>query len=422
MILKQYYLNCLAQASYLIADETTKRALIVDPRRDIAVYLADAERLGLQITHAILTHFHADFVAGHVELRDRVGARIALGARAEADFDFVALAQGDTLELGPEVRVAVLETPGHTPEGISLVVYDKAQTADRPHAVLTGDTLFIGDVGRPDLMASVGVTAEELAAALYDSLHQKLLPLPDTTLLYPGHGAGSLCGRALGSETVSTLGDQRRYNYALQPMSQDAFVSLITADQPAAPGYFARDADLNRRERPTLDDTLPGSLTPLPLERVLELGHDGVQLLDVREAGNFAAAHLRGSINVGLDGQFASWAGTVLDLDQPLVVIADPGDAEEAAIRLGRIGFDRIVGYLDDGMSALAGRNEGSTPVPLPEMLRRMDELPRDREIVIYCAGGYRSAIAASLLQHEGFSQVGDLAGGFGAWAATAKS
>ena len=260
MLLKQYYLGCLAHASYLIADEQTGTAVVVDPQRDIEQYLDDAQRQGLHIRYVFLTHFHADFLAGHLELRDRVGATICLGAR-EADYAFRPFNDGETLELG-QVRLQILETPGHTPEAISVLVYDLDQDAQHPHAVLTGDTLFIGDVGRPDLMASSGITADALAGMLYDSLHQKLLPLPDATLVYPAHGAGSMCGRNLSTDTVSPLGVQKRYNYALQPMSKADFIRLVTADQPETPAYFAYDALLNRRERPTLDQALARELQP----------------------------------------------------------------------------------------------------------------------------------------------------------------
>src|SRR5580704_7855449 len=229
MFLKQYYLGCLAHASYLIADEASGTAIVVDPQRDIQQYLVDAERLGVKIRHVFLTHFHADFIAGHLELRDRCGADVRLGARAQAEYEFVAMKDGDALEL-PGVRLEVLETPGHTIESISILVFDLAKDKDRPCAVLTGDTLFVGDVGRPDLRASLGWTAEELGGHLYDSLHDKLLALPDETLVYPAHGAGSLCGKQLSSDTVSTLGQQRRFNYALQPMSKDHFIRLVTVD------------------------------------------------------------------------------------------------------------------------------------------------------------------------------------------------
>src|ERR1700691_1343356 len=252
MILKQYYLGCLAHASYLVGDEASSTAIVVDPQRDIQQYLADAEKLGLQIRHVFLTHFHADFVAGHLELRDRCGATIHLGSHAQAEYAFVAMRNGDTLDF-PGLRLQVLETPGHTIESISILVFDLEKDAAKPCAVLTGDTLFIGDVGRPDLRASLGWTARDLGGRLYDSLHNRLMPLADETLVYPAHGAGSLCGKQLSSDTVSSLGDQRRLNYALQPMSREQFIRLVTADQPDAPPYFTYDAILNTREHPTLD-------------------------------------------------------------------------------------------------------------------------------------------------------------------------
>src|SRR5271156_4567721 len=331
MILKQYYLGCLAHASYLIGDEASSTAIVVDPQRDIQNYLADAEKFNLRIRHVFLTHFHADFVAGHLELRDRCGATIHLGSRAQAEYAFVAMQDGDTLEF-PGLRLQILETPGHTIESISILVFDLQKSADKPYAVLTGDTLFIGDVGRPDLRASLGWTAQELGGHLYDSLHNKLLPLPDETLVYPAHGAGSLCGKNLSSDTVSSLGDQRRFNYALQSMSKEEFVRIVTADQPDAPAYFTYDAILNTRERTTLDKNLEQVLQPVELEEVLQMGDAGAQVLDVRDPGEYAKGHLAGSINIGLGGQYATWAGTVLDRTRPILIVAEPGREEEAAL------------------------------------------------------------------------------------------
>lgn len=454
MILKQFYLNCLAHASYLIGDEQSRTAVVVDPQRDIDQYLALAEEHQLQIAHVILTHLHADFLAGHLELRDRVGARIYLGARATAEYAFTPLADGSTIELG-RVQLRALETPGHTPESISLLVFDQDVSATEPAAVLTGDTLFIGDVGRPDLRVALGWSAADLGGMLYDSLHQKLMTLPDATLVYPAHGAGSLCGKALSKETVSTIGVQRQNNYALQPMSKSAFVSLVTADQPEAPAYFTYDAVLNSMERATLDATLEREVQPIPLYGVLALRDVGAQILDTREPGDFAAAHLKGSLNVGLNGQFATWAGTVLDREHPIVLVSDPGKEREAATRLGRIGFDHVAGYLQGGLGSLDSQAElqssterlspqvaaeraqtgapllidvrgpgeraqrhisGSLSVPLTQLQRRLDELPRDRPLIVYCAGGYRSSVAASVLQRAGFTQVSEIAGGVAAW------
>ena len=458
MILKQYYLGCLAHASYLLADAQTGTAVVVDPQRDIEQYVDDAQQQGLQIRYVFLTHFHADFLAGHLELRDRVGATICLGARAEADYAFKPFKDGDTLEFG-QVRLQILETPGHTPEAISILVYDLQQDAQHPYAVLTGDTLFIGDVGRPDLMASIGITADELAGMLYDSLHQKLLQLPDETLVYPAHGAGSMCGKNLSTDTVSPLGVQKRYNYALQPMSKDAFIRLITADQPEVPAYFSYDAVLNRRERPTLDQTLERELHPLSLDEVLRLSNTGAQVLDVRDPADFEGAHLVGSINIGLGGSYATWAGTMLERDKPIVLLAEPGREQEAAIRLGRIGFDSVAGYLDGGMQALATRPDlvrrteritaatlaeqlatsvppvvldvrtprewqgkhiaGSLNIPLHQLLGRLQEVPRHQPLVLHCQSGYRSAIAASVLERHGITTGADLVGGFAAWEAS---
>jgi glyoxylase-like metal-dependent hydrolase (beta-lactamase superfamily II)/rhodanese-related sulfurtransferase len=456
MLLKQFYLDCLAQASYLIGDERTGTAAVVDPRRDIQLYLDEANHHGLQIRHVFLTHFHADFVAGHLELRDRTGATIYLGASAKAEYPFTPLRDGAIVEFG-RVRLQVLETPGHTAESISILVYDLDRDTTRPHAVLTGDTLFVGDVGRPDLRASLGWSATELGDLLYHSLWKKLLPLPDETLVYPGHGAGSLCGKSLGATNFSTIGQERRSNYALQPMSREDFVGIVTADQPDAPAYFTYDAVLNSKEHQTLESSLQRVMTPLSLEQVLDLQKSGAVVLDVRDPADFARGHLTGSINIGLGGQYATWAGTVLDRERQLVIIAPPGREEESATRLGRIGFDQAAGYLRSGMQALedrpdllaatdrisadeladelastnpplvldvrrpkewaGGHIEGGMNLPLNHLLERVGELPRDRRIVVHCATAYRSSIAASLLAREGFDRLGELTGGFAAWA-----
>jgi len=459
MILKQFYLNCLAHASYLIGDEQTHTAAVVDPQRDIDQYLAFAAEHGLKIEDVFLTHLHADFIAGHLELRDRVGAKIYLGAAAKAEYPFVPLHDGDTVEFG-RVRLKALETPGHTPESISLLVYNLDRSATEAEAVLTGDTLFIGDVGRPDLRVALGWSANDLGGLLYDSLRDKLMALPDSAAVYPAHGAGSLCGKALSKETVSTIGEQRRSNYALQPMSKAQFIDLVTADQPEAPSYFTYDAVLNSRERPTLEQTLE-RVNALTLDQLLALQSVGAQVLDTRDPAEFAAAHLTGSINVGLVGQYATWAGSVLTHEQPIVIIADPGREQEAAMRLGRIGFDQVVGYLKDGLHSVRSRPDlmmsterlsaqvaadrvadaapdrapvmvdvrgpgereqkriaGSIGIPLMQLGKRLAELPADRPLLVYCAGGYRSSIAASLLQRHGFKQVSEIAGGIAAWAA----
>ncbi len=329
----------------------------MDPQRDIDRYLEFATEHKLNIKHVILTHLHADFIAGHLELRDRVGATIYLGAKAKAEYRFTPLGEGSVIEFG-RVRLKALETPGHTPESISILVYDLDRSDSEPHAVLTGDTLFVGDVGRPDLRAALGWSASDLGALLFDSLHDKLLSLPDASLVFPAHGAGSLCGKAISKETVSTIGEQRRVNYALQPMTKKAFIEMVTADQPDAPPYFVYDAVLNSKERPTLTEALERELKPLELDAVLTLQAEGAQILDTREPEEFGAAHLAGSINIGLGGQYATWAGTVLDHAHPIVIIAAPGRESESAIRLGRIGFDHIAGYLRNGLQSLEAKPE----------------------------------------------------------------
>lgn len=460
MILNQYYLGCLAHASYFIGDESSGVAAVVDPQRDIGQYIEEAEARNMTIGHVFLTHFHADFAAGHLELRDRTGASIHLGARAEADYAFEPMRDGGSMNLG-EIRLAFLETPGHSPESVCILVFDPEEAAS-PYAVLTGDTLFIGDVGRPDLRAALGWKASDLANLLYDSLHGKLIPATvDETLVYPAHGAGSLCGKNLSTDTVSTMGDQKRYNYALQPMDRETFTRLITTDQPEAPSYFTYDAAFNAQEHETLDHLLKRNLHPLTLEEVLRKAGDGAQLLDTRDAADYEGAHLRGSINIGLGGQYASWAGTLLRRDRPIVLITESGAEEESALRLGRIGFDHIAGYLEGGMHALDERPDllsrtdritaaalrdrleterptlvldirsgqeraaksirGSLHVPLNHLEERLDEIPTGATVVVQCAGGYRSAMAASILKRNGIADVMDLVGGLAAWEAVQR-
>src|SRR5204863_5161670 len=361
MILHQFYLNCLAHAPYRVGDEQTRTAAVVDPQRDIDQYLSFAGEHGLRIAHVFLTHLHADFIAGHLELRDRAGSTIYLGAAAKAEYAFTPLHDGDRVEFG-RVRLQAIETPGHTPESISLAVYDLDRSASEPHAVLTGDTLFVGDVGRPDLRVALGWSAADLGGLLYDSLQQKLMALPDASLVYPAHGAGSLCGKALSKETVSTIGEQRRSNYALQPMAKATFIDLVTADQPDAPAYFTYDAVLNSRERPTLDQALARQLKPLTLADVQRAVREGAQLLDTRDPTEFAAAHLPGSVNIGLAGQYATWAGTLLDPARPIVIVADPGAETQSAMRLGRIGFDRVEGFLEGGLASADRGPQASPP------------------------------------------------------------
>jgi rhodanese-related sulfurtransferase/glyoxylase-like metal-dependent hydrolase (beta-lactamase superfamily II) len=455
LIFSQYYLECLSHASYLVGDETTGRAVVVDPQRDVDGYLADAAAAGLTIERVIETHVHADFLSGHLELAARSGARISYGDAAVVEFDIDPLADGAVLSLG-EVELEILATPGHTPESICIVVREHAGDSV-PYGVLTGDTLFVGDVGRPDLLASAGtgLTAEVLGGLLYHSIHTKLLPLPDATRVFPAHGAGSACGKQLSTETSSTIGEQRRFNYALAPMTESEFVAAVTEGQPARPHYFEFDATRNRQLHPLLDATVAPSL--LDLDRVLELRDAGAALLDTREPSDFATGHLEGAIGIGLQGRFAEYAGDVLSSEREIVLVGDPAAALETKVRLARIGFDRVGGQLADPGRALVERPDlsrrssrltieqlaeirgiepdlqivdvrnpsetaggmipGARSVPLAVLVEQVADMPRDRPTVVYCAGGYRSAVAASALRAVGFVDVSDVVGGYGAWA-----
>ncbi|MGX7763442.1 rhodanese-like domain-containing protein [Streptomyces angustmyceticus] len=350
----QYYLDCLSQASYLIGDKTTGRAVLVDPRRDIDDYLHDAEAAGLRIELVVETHIHADFLSGHLELARATGAAIAFGEAAETGFPVRRLRDGERLSLGPDdgegVTLTVLATPGHTLESICLVIREHPDD-EVPFGVLTGDTLFVGDVGRPDLLSAAGHSAQDMAARLHRSLHTKLLTLPDATRVFPAHGAGSACGRSLSSETSSTIGDQRRFNYALQPMPEADFVRLVTAGQPTAPGYFAHDAALNRDGHPLLEPGPPAALT---LDEALEArDRQGAVLLDCRPLAAYTRAHLAGSLHTSLDTRFAEYAGTVVAPGTPIVLLADPGTEQEARLRLARIGYDHVLGHLPDPSAVL---------------------------------------------------------------------
>jgi len=448
----QYYLDCLSHASYLIGDETTGRAVVVDPQRDIAEYLDDAKAAGLTIELVLETHFHADFLSGHLELAAETGAAIGFSSVAETEFESRKLADGERIELG-DVVLEIRHTPGHTPESMSIVVWEHADD-DEPYGVLTGDTLFIGDVGRPDLLSSIGFTREELADKLYDSLHDKLLTLPDATRVFPAHGAGSACGKNLSTETSSTMGEQRATNYALLAKDKQTFFDLVTEGQPPAPGYFVYDAVLNRKDRGLLDEHQPP--TALDLAAFDELVAGGAMIIDGRDPEDFALAHIAGSINVGLAGRYAEFAGSIVPSDVDIVLVAGDGFELEAKNRLGRIGFDRVVGFLQHPLSVMAAnpdrvrrasrmtavefatrradidglqlvdiRNPGevehgiiedAVTVPVGQLPDRLGELDPVAPTVVYCAGGYRSSVAASLLRQSGFDDVSDILGGYGAW------
>lgn len=457
--LTQHYLQCLSHASYVVADTESKIAAVVDPQRDIAAYLDEAAENGFTIKYVIETHFHADFLSGHLELAEATGATIVFGAAAAGRTDFAidAKSNGSVIVLGDSdshARLEILETPGHTPESISIVVKENATAA--PHAVFTGDTLFIGDVGRPDLLAAVGHTAEDLGRMLYHSLREKLMALPDSTLVYPAHGAGSACGKNLSTNTVSTIGEQRTTNYALAPMTEDQFVAVVTEGQSTAPMYFLHAAVTNRKARETFDEDAP--LAAMSMADVIDARSSGAALVDTRDDADFALGHLRGSINVGLGGRFAEYTGEVITAGTPIVIIAEPGKEREATTRLARIGFDSVIGYLDDPVKAfLENPNEvvvasrltahefgarrdsieglqlvdvrnpgefklgtiaGAHHIELAGLTRRFSELDPSRPTVVFCAGGYRSSIAASTLRANGFADVSDILGGYNAWTA----
>lgn len=447
MIFEQYQLPCLSLSSYLVGDETTGTAVVVDPQRDVGQYLADAEARGLTITQVLLTHFHADYVSGHVELAAATGAEICFGTAAAAEFAVRHLADGERLVLG-DVVIETWATPGHTPESVSYLVFEHAD--DRaPYAILTGDTLFVGDVGRPDLLGAIGFTAEQLGRQLYDSVH-RLMGLPDDVRVYPGHGAGSACGKQLGSEPFTTIGEQKAQNYALQPMTQDEFVAIVTEGQPAAPAYFLHDAITNRSEHAAFDETreLP-AVSIRDAAAVIAAGT--AMVLDTRDASTFSCGHLPGAVNVALDGRFAEQAGMVVPADTDVIVAGAPGTEREAMIRLARIGFDRVVAFVADyeaaiqdtgiaqqaervaatevatldGVQLLDVRNPGETAdgvipgaivIPLGALPARFAELDPAARTVVYCRSGARSSVAASWLRTKGFGDVADVVGGYDAW------
>lgn len=448
MYFEQFYLGCLAHASYLLGSEG--EAVVVDPQRDVDQYVEAAQKQGLQIKYIIETHLHADFVSGHRELAARTGAEIVLSRVGGATFPHVAVDDGSTLQVG-KLKIEVLATPGHTPESISLLVTDE-EKGEEPWAVLTGDTLFIGDVGRPDL--SPTHTPIQLAGMLYDSLHNKLMTLPDSVMVYPAHGAGSLCGRNMRAERFSTIGTERLTNYALQIKGRDEFVRQMTANLPARPDYFLEDAAINRKGAAALNE-LP-ALQPITVEALQTMLQEGAIALDVRPGAEFVAAHVPGSVCIPLSGQFASWAGAVLGLSsKPVVIAATDDQISEARVRLARIGIEDVVGYLEGGVEAWrnaglpieqvtqltaqelasrledgsmevldvrregeyqAGHIEGADWHPLDRFKAALPEINKGKPVAVHCAGGYRSLIAISLLQRAGCHNVVDVIGGFDAW------
>jgi hydroxyacylglutathione hydrolase len=448
MYFEQFYLGCLAHASYMLGSQG--EVVVVDPQRDVDLYLKAAEQHGFVIRHIFETHLHADFVSGHKELAARTGAKIYFGAQAGATFPHMAVRDGSELRFG-KAQIKVLETPGHTLESICLVVTDD-EIPNKPWAVLTGDTLFIGDVGRPDLSRTH--SPEQLAGMLYDSLHNKLLKLPDEVLVYPAHGAGSLCGRNMRAERSSTIGTERLTNYALKIQTREEFVRQLTSNLPVRPEYFLQDAEINRGGAPALSD-LPElkAISPAELKAMLE---EGGSALDIRPGDQFAAGHVPGSINIPLSGQFASWAGTILGLSsRPVLIAATPEQLSEARLRLARVGIEAERGYMEGGIAGwrragfdlatlreinvqelqqqllaskmhvldvrreaewMAGHVEGAAWWPLDRFRVAPPEVDLNVPLAVHCQSGYRSIIACSLLQRAGFRNVVNVSGGFGAW------
>jgi hydroxyacylglutathione hydrolase len=450
--IQQFFLGCLAHASYIVASEGI--AAVIDPQRDVDLYLDYARENNLRIEHIIETHLHADFVSGHHELAERTGARIYLGEDAHATFPHTAIKNGDTLQFG-NARFNFLHTPGHTIEGVCAVLTDLASPS-QPRAVFTGDTLFVGDVGRPDLSADH--TPQQLAALLYQSLHEKLLMLPDDTEIFPAHGAGSLCGRQMGSERSSTIGKQRRTNYALLARSEDEFIHLLTDSLPPRPEYFGRDVELNRQGASSINE-LPAP-KPLLAPEVLRLQSEGAVVLDTRPAMEFAVAHVPGSMHIALSGQYASWAARILGLDHRIILVGEDADQlRESQLRLARVGIEHVDAYLEGGITGWiqsgyeldyipqisahelaelqekekdhlaildvrepgeveTGAFENSIRIPLGQLFRHTDELDPSKLIVVHCKGGYRSSIASSILRRAGIREIANLTGGFDAWKA----
>ncbi|MEO5930776.1 MAG: rhodanese-like domain-containing protein, partial [Candidatus Kapaibacterium sp.] len=452
MVIERFYLACLSHASYMVSSDG--EAVVIDPQRDVQIYRDYLEQHALRLKYVIETHLHADFVSGHLELAGGTGAEIVMGRHADAAFQHRAVQDGDLLSVGT-ISLRVLETPGHTPEGITIAASDAA-TPDEPVSLFTGDTLFAGDVGRPDLLGAVGITKEELAGRLYDSLHEKILTFPDETRVYPAHGAGSSCGKALRSVEFSTIGAERMTNYALKPMSREEFIVTITDGQPEAPAYFLADAAINRQGAPELASVITHARA-FTAGELADAVNNGAILLDTRDADTFSSGYIPGSINIGLDGQFATWVGTLLPIGTPLVIVAEPGRAEESVLRCARVGYDSVAGYLaggittwvDDGRPVesfrrldVAGLQDeltsdhpplvldvrrdgeraiksipGTEYITLSQLPARVGELKDvNRPMVVHCAGGYRSAIAISILRKSGIADVADLLGGIGAW------
>lgn len=443
MIIEQLYTNCLAQAAYYI--ESNGMVAVIDPLRDTDVYLNKAQENKAIIKYIFETHFHADFISGHLDLAEKTGARIVFGPQAAPNYNALIAKDEQVFELG-DIKLKVIHTPGHTLESACYLLYDEQ---GKEHSLFTGDTLFVGDVGRPDLMSG-NLSKEELAALLYESL-KKIKTLPDHVIIYPGHGAGSACGKNIGKETFSTIGDQKKFNYALQISGKEEFIKAVIADLPIPPPYFFKDATINKYGYQALDEIIEHNLNALSADEFKQEIQKGATILDTRDPSLFGSDFIKGAINIGLKGDFASWVGTLIEFNTPLVLIVEEGKEKEAIIRLARIGFENVKGYLNGGMGTWIVNKQpidaiptyadneyypllksgeyvlidvrkksevkcekikGSVHMPLNELKSRLPTLDKMEKWLVYCAGGYRSMIAASLMKAYGISNVSNIQGG----------
>jgi hydroxyacylglutathione hydrolase len=443
MKIQQLYTQCLSEATYYI--ESKGEVAIIDPLRDIDIYLNMAINDKATIKYVFETNFHADFVSGHVELAKKTGAKIVFGPSATAKYKFHKAIDGERFNLG-EISLTLLHTPGHTLESSCYLLKDKN---DEDYAVFTGDTLFVGDVGRPDLAVKAGdITKEDLAELLYDSLRAKILPLSDHVIVYPGHGAGSACGKNIGQETSSTIGEQKRSNYALQEISKQQFVEKLTKGLMAPPNYFFTDVKINKNGYEDIEVVLSRNHYPLCYEDFMYAQQNGAIILDTRSPQDFAKGHIEGAINIGLKGQFAHWVGTLINPESTIILITDKDCQQEAILRLARVGYEKVLGFLKEGIDAVTSdlvsipnelaliiskkinkpfylldvrnpveRQNGyiidSIHIPLNELLLRINELEKEKTWIVYCAGGYRSMIACSILTSNGFKSIQNVDGGF---------
>ena len=445
MYVEQLYTGCLAEAAYYI--ESNGEAAIIDPMRETEPYLEMLEKRGARLKYVMETHFHADFVSGHLDLAKQTGAKLIFGPTAKPSYSSYIAEDGERFELG-DLEFQVLHTPGHTMESSTFLLIDENK---KDYAIFTGDTLFIGDVGRPDLAVKSDLTKEDLAGLLYESLHNKILPLADEVIVFPAHGAGSQCGKNLSSETVSTMGEQRKLNYALQPMTKQQFVEVVTDGIAAPPAYFPENARINREGYQNIDEILKRNLNPLPLQKFQQEINNGALVLDTRHEDMFETGSLKNSLNIPLNGQYAVWVGSLIPIDRKLVLITEPGKEHESVLRLARVGFENVAGYLEEGVDTWINAGNpvqtmisiepeemmeylhkgyelldvrrsteaetehvsGAINISLIDLESRLAELDKDEKYIIHCAGGYRSMIASSILVNNGFTNIMNIHGGF---------